>query len=130
MPERELKLKHALEHFVRVVRFEPGRIEIALTDDAPPGLAGELSTQARRMDRPALDVAVSQDAGAPTIAEVRTAARAQLVRRRPRRSGGRRRALPFPGRRDRRRAGARGERPAAVDAADAGLIAETTPEDD
>ena len=41
--KRDLKMKHALEHAVRVVRFEDGRIELGFTEDAGQGLAGDLS---------------------------------------------------------------------------------------
>ena len=43
---RELKLKHELETCVRLVRFEPGQIEIALTEHASPGLAGSAVEEA------------------------------------------------------------------------------------
>jgi len=78
---RELKLKHALEHEVRVIRFEPGHIEVALTEHAPPSLAGELSakleawTGRRWMISVGKSVAVEQ----PTIAEVKRSARERLV---------------------------------------------------
>jgi DNA polymerase-3 subunit gamma/tau len=77
--ERELKLKHALEHLVRPVRFEDGRIEVAFTPDAPPGLAGELSGRLEAWTGRRWMVAVSREAAAPTIAETRKAARQQLL---------------------------------------------------
>ena len=75
---RELKLKHALETAVRLVRFEPGRIEIALTDDAPTGLAGLLSTKLEEWTAERWVITVGRG-GAPTIAETRQADRARLV---------------------------------------------------
>ena len=49
--KRDLKLKHALETAVRPIRFERGRIEMALTERCAAGLAGELVAEARGVDR-------------------------------------------------------------------------------
>jgi DNA polymerase-3 subunit gamma/tau len=78
--KRELKLKHALEHFVRVIRFEPGQIEVALTEHADPRFAGELSAKLEQWSGRRWMVAVGGEAAArPTIAEEKRAAQAQLV---------------------------------------------------
>jgi len=77
--KRDLKLKHALETAVRPVRFEPGRIEVALTDDASPDLAGELSRRLEEWTGQRWMIAVARDGGEPTLAEARRAARARLV---------------------------------------------------
>jgi DNA polymerase-3 subunit gamma/tau len=76
---RELKLKHALEHSVRVIRFEPGRIEIALTADAGTHLAGELSARLDEWTGRRWMIAVGSEAARPTIAETRRSARAALL---------------------------------------------------
>jgi DNA polymerase-3 subunit gamma/tau len=76
---RDLKLKHALETAVRLIRFEAGRIEMALTDDAPPGLAGELSKKLEEWTGERWMIAVGRAGGAPTLAEARRAAQARLV---------------------------------------------------
>jgi DNA polymerase-3 subunit gamma/tau len=76
---RDLKLKHALETTVRLIRFERGRLEAALTDDAPSGLAGELSRRLEEWTGERWMIAVSGDGGAPTVAEVRRSAQARLV---------------------------------------------------
>jgi DNA polymerase-3 subunit gamma/tau len=76
---RELKLKHDLETCVRVIRFELGQIDIALTGDAPPGLAGDLSARLEAWTGRRWMVAVGRNAAAPTVAEVRRSAQAQLV---------------------------------------------------
>ena len=111
--KRELKLKHALEHMVRVdpLRGRPDRDRPSPTERRP-GLAGELSRQARGMDRPALD-----DRGRREVGDAdhrRGAARRPRParRRRPRRPGGRRGARPLSRRGDRRRAGDAAERAA------------------
>jgi len=76
---RELKLKHALEHMVRPIRFEPGQIEISLTEDAPSGLANALSSKLEEWTGRQWMVAVGRDAGSPTIAEAKRTAQAQLM---------------------------------------------------
>jgi DNA polymerase-3 subunit gamma/tau len=77
--KRELKLRHALEHEVRLIRFEPGRIEIGLTEHAPPTLANVLSTKLEEWTGRRWMIVVGAEQGAPTIAEERRNARAQLV---------------------------------------------------
>jgi len=76
---RELRLKHALETTVRPVRFEPPQIEIALTEHASPGLAGELGKKLEQWTGQRWMIAVSRDGGTATIAEQRKQARDQLV---------------------------------------------------
>jgi DNA polymerase III subunit gamma/tau len=77
--KRELKLRHALEHFVRVIRFEPGQIEIALTEEADPRLAGELSAKLEEWSGRRWMVAVGSEAARPTIAEEKRASQARLM---------------------------------------------------
>ncbi len=77
--ERDLKLKHALETGVRLIRFEPGRIEMELTDDAPAGFAGDLSKRLEEWTGERWMIAVARDGGEPTVAEARRSARARLV---------------------------------------------------
>jgi DNA polymerase-3 subunit gamma/tau len=77
--KRELKLKHALEHNVRVVRFEEGRIELALTAEADQGLAGALSKKLEDWTGRRWMIAVGREAATPTIAEAKRAARDRLV---------------------------------------------------
>jgi DNA polymerase-3 subunit gamma/tau len=77
--KRELKLKNALETTVRPIRFEPGRIEVALTEHAAPGLAGELSKKLEAWTGARWMVAVNRDGGGETVAETRRNARAKLV---------------------------------------------------
>ena len=77
--KRDLKWKHALEHYVRIERFEDGRIELAVTEDAPRTLAGDLSRTLEQWTSRRWMVAVAREAAAQTIAEARSAAREQLV---------------------------------------------------
>ena len=76
---RELKLKHELETAVRVVRFERGRIEVALTEHASPGLAGTLSKKLEEWTGTRWMISVARDGGGPTVAEVRRSAQDRLV---------------------------------------------------
>jgi DNA polymerase-3 subunit gamma/tau len=76
---RELKLKHALETTVRPVRFEPGQIDIAVTEHASPGLAGELTKRLEQWTGSRWVITVVREGNAPTIAEARKTARDRLV---------------------------------------------------
>ena len=76
---RELRLKHALETTVRPIRFEPGRIEVELTADAPSSLVQELSRRLEEWTGERWMIAVGRDGGAPTVAEVRKAAEARMI---------------------------------------------------
>jgi DNA polymerase-3 subunit gamma/tau len=77
--ERDLKLKHALETYVRPIRFDEGRIELALTEDAAPDLVGELSRKLEDWTGRRWMIAVGRDGGAPTVEEARRSARERLV---------------------------------------------------
>ena len=76
--ERELKLRHLLETVVRPVRFEPGRIEIGLTDQAPSGFAGALGRKLEDWTGRRWMIAVSRDVEIPTLDEERRARRDRL----------------------------------------------------
>jgi len=77
--KRDLKVKHALEHSVRVVRFEDGHLEFALAENAAPALVGELSRRLEEWTGRRWMVVVARDAGAPTIAETRQAERDRVI---------------------------------------------------
>ncbi len=70
---RDVKLLVEVETGLRLVSYQPGRIEVNPTPDAAPDLIGRLGSrlQAWTGNRWAISVA---DGGAPTIAEVRDAA--------------------------------------------------------
>jgi DNA polymerase-3 subunit gamma/tau len=76
---RDLRLKHALETYVRPVRFEPGKLEVALTPEAPPTLIGDLSRKLEQWTGQRWMIAVSREAGGKTIEETRREARDQMV---------------------------------------------------
>jgi DNA polymerase-3 subunit gamma/tau len=77
--KRELRLKNALETDVRLVRFEPGQIEISLTEQASAGLAGELSRKLEEWTGTRWMIVVGRDGTAPTIAETRKSERAAAL---------------------------------------------------
>jgi DNA polymerase-3 subunit gamma/tau len=65
--KRDLQLKTALERDVRLVRFDDSQLEIALEPNASKALIGELSQRLERLTGRRWIVAVSQEAGQPTI---------------------------------------------------------------
>jgi DNA polymerase-3 subunit gamma/tau len=76
--QRDLKVKHAIENQVRLVRIQEGRLEIALVEGAPAGLAGELTSKLTDWTGRRWFVAISDQKGTPTIAE--TAAAKKLAK--------------------------------------------------
>ena len=65
--KRDVAMKSALERDVRLVRFEDGRLEIALEASAPKTLVGELSKKLADWTGRRWMVAVSAEAGAPSL---------------------------------------------------------------
>jgi DNA polymerase III subunit gamma/tau len=65
--KRDLALKSALERDVRLVRFEDGRLEIALETSAPRTLTGELSKKLSEWTGRRWMVIVSAETGAPSL---------------------------------------------------------------
>jgi DNA polymerase-3 subunit gamma/tau len=76
--KRDLAIKSALERDVRVVRFEDGRIEIALEENAPKGLVGELSKKLAEWTGKRWMVIVSSEPGMPSIYAQEQARKAEL----------------------------------------------------
>ena len=68
---RAIGLKTALERDMRLVRFEEGRIEIALVEGASRNLPTELTRALTDWTGHRWIVALSTEAGQPTIDEVR-----------------------------------------------------------
>ncbi|MDH6264771.1 DNA polymerase-3 subunit gamma/tau [Rhizobium sp. SG_E_25_P2] len=67
--KRDMKLKAQLRQFVRPVRMEPGKIELALSPDAPKSLVGELSTRLREWTGQHWLVVISREPGGLTLVE-------------------------------------------------------------
>jgi DNA polymerase III subunit gamma/tau len=84
--KRDLAMKSALERDVRLVRFEDGKLELALEQSARPTLIGELSKKLGDWTGRRWMVAVSKEAGAPSVkvqAELRNAEMKDNVRSDP-----------------------------------------------
>jgi DNA polymerase-3 subunit gamma/tau len=65
--KRDLGIKSALERDVRLIRFEDGRLEIALEASAPKSLTGELSRKLSDWTGRRWMVIVSAETGAPSL---------------------------------------------------------------
>jgi DNA polymerase-3 subunit gamma/tau len=72
---RDISLKVLLKRCVRPVRFEPGRIDVALTEDAPRTLLNDLTSKLRAWTGRAWLVSLSKEAGGQTLAEMENAKR-------------------------------------------------------
>jgi len=68
---RDARLKVHLEEHVRLVRFEPGRLEIHLLDGSPSDLANELNEKLAKWTGRRWGVVVSREPGEPPLGEVR-----------------------------------------------------------
>ena len=77
---RDLVVKTVLERDVRLVRFEDGKLEVALEPGASATLVGELSRKLSQWTGKRWMVAVSAEAGAPTLKAQAEARRAELMR--------------------------------------------------
>ena len=76
--KRDLAIKSALERDVRLVRFEDGKLEIALGTNAAKSLVGELSKKLSDWTGRRWMVAVSGEAGEPTVWEQAQSRKAEL----------------------------------------------------
>jgi DNA polymerase-3 subunit gamma/tau len=72
-------MKVGLERYVRPIRIEPGRIELSLTEEAPPSFVGELARHLGDWTGRRWVVTVGRETGGPTVHERAAAARAQMV---------------------------------------------------
>ena len=77
--KRALMLKLALERHVRPVHFEDGRFEFAVTAEAAPNLAQELTQKVSEWTGRRWVFTVSREAGGETIAERQAAEKTKLV---------------------------------------------------
>ncbi|MHC5655102.1 DNA polymerase III subunit gamma/tau [Stappia sp. ICDLI1TA098] len=76
---RDIRLKVDIERRMRLVRFEPGRIEFQPAGDPDPDLAGRLGRKLSEWTGMRWIVSVSRTQGRPTLYEEREANRHQLV---------------------------------------------------
>ncbi|MFO7806617.1 MAG: DNA polymerase III subunit gamma/tau [Paracoccaceae bacterium] len=75
---RDVKLLVEVETGLRLVRYQPGRIEVNPTSDAASDLVGRLGSRLQAWTGNRWAISVTADEGQPTIAEVRDAARNKL----------------------------------------------------
>ncbi|MCX2724433.1 DNA polymerase III subunit gamma/tau [Roseibium salinum] len=76
---RDIPMKVAIQRQMRLVKFEPGKIEIQPTEDAPPDIAGELGRKLMEWTGQRWFVVVSRTQGRPTIHEEQEANQQQLL---------------------------------------------------
>jgi DNA polymerase III subunit gamma/tau len=76
--KRDLAMKSALERDVRLIRFEDGKLEIALEAGAPQSLVGELSKKLADWTGRRWMIAVSTEPGAPSLKAQAQARKAEL----------------------------------------------------
>jgi DNA polymerase-3 subunit gamma/tau len=75
---RDLPMKSALEREVRLVRFEDGKLELALEPGAPKTLVNDLSRKLAEWTGRRWLIVVSAETGAPTVRSQAEAREAQL----------------------------------------------------
>jgi DNA polymerase-3 subunit gamma/tau len=72
---RDMAFKILLKRHVRPIRVEPGRLDVALTADAPKTLVGDLSNRLQSWTGRRWMVVVSAEGGGTTLAEAEAARR-------------------------------------------------------
>ncbi|MBD1548230.1 DNA polymerase III subunit gamma/tau [Roseibium aggregatum] len=77
--KRDIPMKVAIERQMRLVKFEPGRIEIQPTEDASADIAGEFGRKLTEWTGTRWIVSISRAQGRPTIHEEREANREMLL---------------------------------------------------
>ncbi|MBZ9678099.1 DNA polymerase III subunit gamma/tau [Mesorhizobium sp. ES1-1] len=73
--QRDMAFKVLVKRCIRLVRIEPGRIDVSLTDDAPKMLLNDLTTKLRAWTGRSWLVSLSKEQGGPTLAELETTKR-------------------------------------------------------
>jgi DNA polymerase-3 subunit gamma/tau len=74
--ERDLAVKHALEANVRPVAFEPGRLEVALTENADTSIIATLSARLKAWTgKPWMVTVTNRQSETPTLRELQKAER-------------------------------------------------------
>ena len=76
---RDPKLKALVRNFVRLVRLEPGRLEVNLTEGAPATVLNELAVKLKEWTGIHWIVSFSREPGQPTLVEAEASAREALV---------------------------------------------------
>ncbi|RWN61995.1 DNA polymerase III subunit gamma/tau [Mesorhizobium sp.] len=73
--QRDIAFKVLVKRCVRLVRIEPGRIDVSLTDDAPKMLLNDLTAKLRAWTGRSWLVSLSKEAGGQTLAEMESTKR-------------------------------------------------------
>lgn len=73
--QRDMAFKVQVKRCVRLVRIEPGRIDVSLTDDAPKMLLNELTSKLRAWTGRNWLVSLSKEEGGQTLAEMESTKR-------------------------------------------------------
>jgi DNA polymerase-3 subunit gamma/tau len=73
--QRDIAFKVLVKRCIRPVRFEPGRIDVSLTDDAPKLLLNDLTTKLRAWTGRSWLVSLSKEEGGQTLAEMESTKR-------------------------------------------------------
>ncbi|WP_457581917.1 DNA polymerase III subunit gamma/tau [Ensifer canadensis] len=76
---KDIKLKTLVRGFVRLVRIEPGRLDVNVPDDAPKTLLGELAVKLKEWTGIHWIVSYSRDPGEPTMIEAEQRAQEKRV---------------------------------------------------
>jgi DNA polymerase III subunit gamma/tau len=76
---RDPKLKALVRSFVRLVRLEPGKLEINLSDDAPRSIVSDLQKRLEEWTGIRWMVILSREQGQPTLAEAEATVRENNV---------------------------------------------------
>jgi DNA polymerase-3 subunit gamma/tau len=76
---RDKLFKVSLKQYVRLVRIEPGRLDVNLTGDAPKTLLGDLKGRLESWTGRRWMVALSREEGRPTLAEAEAAKKNEAI---------------------------------------------------
>ena len=76
---RDPVMRASVRSFLKPVRLEPGKLEVALTEAAPKTLPGDLSRKLKDWTGRAWLVTVSREAGGPTLEEQDAAVRSDAM---------------------------------------------------
>ncbi|MGX9571094.1 DNA polymerase III subunit gamma/tau [Mesorhizobium sp. f-mel] len=73
--QRDMAFKVLVKRCVRLVRIEPGRVDVSLTDDAPKMLLNDLTAKLRAWTGRSWLVSLSKEEGGQTLAEMESTKR-------------------------------------------------------
>jgi DNA polymerase-3 subunit gamma/tau len=76
---RDMTFKVMLKRCVRLVRIEPGRLDLNLTGDAPKTLLGDLTVKLKAWTGRNWMVSLSREEGGPTLGEIETSKRESAI---------------------------------------------------